>query len=47
MGGSLTLGERTVEDENDDEYEDDFVNNLFTPFFIVGLIAYRDLLRGL
>jgi hypothetical protein len=47
MGGSLTLGERTVEDENDNEYEDDFANNLFTSFFIVGLIAYRDLLRGL
>ena len=37
MGGSLTLGERTVEDEDDDE--DDLAGNVFRSFFIEGLIA--------
>ena len=40
MGGSLTLGERTVEDEDDDEYEDDLAGNVFRSFFIEGLTAY-------
>jgi len=46
MGGSLTLRERTVEDENDDEDEYDLAGNVFRSFFIEELIAYQDLLRG-
>jgi hypothetical protein len=46
VSGSLTLGERTVEDEDDDEYEYDFAGNVFKSFFIEELIAYQDLLRG-
>jgi hypothetical protein len=42
VSGSLTLGERTV----DDEYEYDFAGNVFKSFFIEELIAYQDLLRG-